>query len=111
MLDKYEKIFRLIGGRYFIIAGVAFLLFYVLLRKSLQNKKIQERFPRLADYAREIGFSIFTISIFALVPLIFIGNPNVAKYTLRYERIEEMGWFYFMAVFPLMFFIHDTYFY
>jgi len=109
--DQYERILRLIGGRYFIVAGLTFLIFYVLLRKSIRNRKIQERFPKWNDYLREIGYSVITISIFALVPLVFIGNPNVSKYTLRYEQIDEMGWFYFVAVFPLLLFIHDTYFY
>lgn len=108
---QYTKILQLIGGRYMLVAGLAFLIFYVVLRKSLRNRKIQERFPKWNDYLREIGYSVITISIFALVPLVFIGNPNVSKYTLRYEQIDEMGWFYFVAVFPLLLFIHDTYFY
>jgi len=110
-MDKYERILQLIGGRYFLIAGAAFLLFYVLRLRSLQHRKIQAKFPRLNDYLREIGYSILTIAIFALVPLVFIGDPDISKHTLRYERIEDRGWVYFFLMFPVMLFVHDTYFY
>ena len=60
-----------IGTRYFALATIAFLLFYVLLKSRMGYRKIQSRFPKQKDY----------------------------------------GWVYFFAAFPLLFFIHDTYFY
>ncbi len=109
--SQYDRVLQLIGGRYFLVAGLAFLLFYVLLRKSIGYRKIQSRYPRPSDYLREIAYSVFTILIFALIPVIFIGNPAISKYTLRYDTIDEMGWVYFFAMFPVMLFVHDTYFY
>ena len=99
------------SARYFLVAGIAFLVFYLLLRNTLANKKIQQRFPKYSDYLREIGYSIITLFIFATVPLIFIHTEAVSKYTLLYRDIEEKGWFYFWGVFPVMLLIHDTYFY
>ncbi len=100
-----------IGSRYFILAAIAFLLFYILLRAKIGYKKIQLRFPGPKDYLREIGFSICTIAIFGFVPVLLIKNPAVVIHTTYYRNIGDYGWFYFFAAFPLMLLIHDSYFY
>lgn len=109
--SSYIDILQNISTRYFYIAGVAFLLGYVLLRKRAAHKKIQPRYPQANDYFREIIFSVVTMLFFALVPLLLIKNQAIEPYTTFYTRIEEYGWFYFFAAFPLMFIMHDTYFY
>lgn len=100
-----------IGTRYFIIAGIFFFLFYFLLRKRIGHKKIQPRLPKKADYVREIGFSLLTIAIFAVVPLAILHVPAIAKTTTFYTDMGEHGLLYFFLAFPLMFILHDTWFY
>ena len=100
-----------IGTRYFVIAGLAFMIFYFLVKKRTRYRKIQKKFPTNKDYAREIGYSIITIGIFALVPLVILHVPEITKHTFFYTRISEYGWFYFFLAFPIMFILHDTYFY
>lgn len=100
-----------IGSRYFFIAGLAFVIFYLLIKKRISYKKIQKKLPRNKDYAREIGFSIITICIFALVPLTILHIPAIKAHTFFYTDIKKYGWLYFFLAFPLMFIIHDTYFY
>jgi lathosterol oxidase len=107
----YFQTARLIGGRYFIIAGMAFLFYYVLLNKKLFYKKIQRRFPQTKDYLREMGYSVITICIFALVPLVILRTPAMARHTFFYQDIHQHSWWYFFLAFPLMFVLHDTYFY
>lgn len=109
--EKYTQVITLIGSRYFIVAGLSFVLFYVLLNKTVGSKKIQQRYPKATDYIREIGFSVMTILIFGMVPLIFIHNPAVSQYTTLYKDISDYGWLWFWAAFPVMLFMHDTYFY
>jgi sterol desaturase/sphingolipid hydroxylase (fatty acid hydroxylase superfamily) len=109
--NDYLDILQKVSSRYFIIAGFAFVVLYILLRKWIQHKKIQPRFPKPSDYGREILYSLFTMSLFALVPFFLIKNPAISPYTTFYKNIDEFGWFYFYAAFPLMFIIHDTYFY
>ena len=109
--DDYLKILQNISLRYFYIAGIAFVLGYVLLRKWVGNKKIQQKFPKITDYIREISYSIITMLMFAFVPFFLIKNPTIEPYTTHYTKIEEFGWFYFFAAFPLMFIMHDAYFY
>lgn len=100
-----------IGYRYFFIAGMAFLIFYFPLKKTQWYKKIQPRFPGLKDYGREIAYSTSTIFIFAFVPLLVLHCPAISRHTLFYRNMGEHGWFYFLLAFPLMFLLHDTYFY
>lgn len=83
-----------IGVRYFIVAGLAFVIFYLLLQGKLSYKKIQKKFPRNKDYAREIGYSILTICIFALVPLTILHVPEIKTHTFFYTDIHKYGWLY-----------------
>lgn len=101
----------LIGGRYSFFAGLAFLLFYVIFRRKWLYKKIQLRFPENKDYLREFGYSMLTIFLFTTVTYPLIAVPAIAKYTTRYMEISEYGWFYYFALFPVLFVMHDTYFY
>ena len=110
-MNNYLNYIKVIGLRYFIIAGIFFFLFYIILKPFIFHKKIQKRIPVLNDYAREIGYSVITIAIFALVPLTMLHTEAIAKHTTFYTKIEKYGWFYFFLAFPLMFLIHDTYFY
>ena len=101
----------LIGSRYLLLASLAFLIFYVLLKKKIAGKKIQQKFPRILDYTREIGFSILTIFIMAFIPAIVIGSPSLSKYTRFYTDIPQHSMTWFVLAFPVMAVIHDTYFY
>lgn len=105
------KILTNTGLRYFILAGVSFLLFYVWWRPRFSYKKIQQRFPQSKDYAREIGYSILTIFIFSLVPTILISVPTLRKHTTLYQDIHQYGILYFGLAFLFMLLLHDTYFY
>lgn len=109
--SNYFFYFQKIGTRYFAVAGIAFIVFYFLFRKKFSYKKLQQRFPSSKDYAREIGYSIVTISIFAVVPFIVLHYPPITIHTFFYTNIHQHGWFYFFVAFPLMFIIHDAYFY
>jgi Delta7-sterol 5-desaturase len=102
---------KLIGGRYLLFAGIAFILAYIVFRKRISFKKIQQRYPKSIDYIREIGFSLTTIAIFSLIPLFFIRNPAIRVHTNYYTDINQHGLFYFIVAFPIMLILHDTYFY
>jgi sterol desaturase/sphingolipid hydroxylase (fatty acid hydroxylase superfamily) len=110
-LHDYIEIISKISSRYFLMAGIAWLLFYVILKRSILYRKIQQRMPRNADLLREIGFSALTIGIFALVPLFLIRSPLIRPHTTFYTNIEQHGKPYFWLAFLFMFFLHDFYFY
>jgi Delta7-sterol 5-desaturase len=108
--EKYFGIIEKIGTRYFLVAGIAFLIFYVLFRNKTPLKKIQERFPKNKDYLREIFYSVITILIFGTVPILLLNTP-LRPYTTFYTDIDLYGKGYFFFAFLVMLFMHDTYFY
>ena len=110
-LSQYIKIVQKVGSRYFIVAGIAFVLFYILFRQQKAGWKIQRRFPDNKDYLREICFSVSTILIFAVVPLFLLKNDHIRPYTTFYPNISDYGWTWFFMAFPVMLILHDTYFY
>lgn len=110
-IDFWKKILAIISLRYFIIAGLAFLICYVLLRKKIAYQKIQLRFPATKDYRREIIFSLITMIIFSAVPFFFLGNQSIKATTNFYSDIDEHSRWYFWLAFPLMLLMHDAYFY
>jgi sterol desaturase/sphingolipid hydroxylase (fatty acid hydroxylase superfamily) len=108
--EKYFGIVEKVGTRYFFVAGVAFLIFYVLFRNKTPLRKIQEKFPRNKDFFREISYSIMTILIFATVPVLLL-NTSIRPHTTFYTDIDQYSRGYFYFAFLLMLIMHDTYFY
>jgi sterol desaturase/sphingolipid hydroxylase (fatty acid hydroxylase superfamily) len=109
--EKYFFFLERIGSRYYLIAGAVFFLFYVVLKNKILHKKIQSLFPKNTDYLREIFYSTITILIFGFIPLFFIANPAMKSHTTLYDNISDYGWFYYFLAYPIMFIMHDTYFY
>lgn len=110
-IQNWFAYFFIVSSRYLVIAGLAFFIWYILLRKRILFKKIQQRFPSGKDYQREILFSLFTMFLFAFVAWFFLGQKEIRKHTLFYKDINQHGQLYFWLAFPLMLLIHDTYFY
>jgi sterol desaturase/sphingolipid hydroxylase (fatty acid hydroxylase superfamily) len=110
-IQEYSYLVSQVGGRYYLLAGLAFFIFYVLFRRQMAAKKIQPQFPGWASYRREILYSTFTIILFALIPMFFIFNPAIRPYTQLYPTVDTKGWLYYLSLYPLLFIIHDTYFY
>lgn len=102
--------FQKISSRYFIVALIAFMLFYVIFRRKYFYLKIQQKFPRNNDYIRELFYSIVTMLIFSLI-VVVLNSPPIAEQTTRYQSIETYGWAYYFSVFPVLFMMHDFYFY
>lgn len=109
-LDKWPPIFWLVALRYFLVAGVAFIIWYLIFRRRIFHRKIQPKMPRMKDYRREILYSCLTIVIFSLVPVLFLFTP-LRPYTQYYNDPSGHSTLWLIAAFPLMFIIHDAYFY
>ena len=109
-LTSWSYLLLFIILRYLIIAGIAFLICYVLLKKWILPGKIQQRFPKNADYRREILYSCCTMAIFSVVAYIFYFTP-ARNITQLYKDPAQYGMVWYVLAFPVMFFIHDAYFY
>ncbi|ARS36733.1 sterol desaturase family protein [Pontibacter actiniarum] len=102
--------YLLLALRYVVIAGLAFLVFYLLMPHRFLKRKIQALFPKQKDYVREVGYSFFTFLVFALVAVV-ISSEGVLPYTQIYRSASEYGWGYFVLSVALALLLHDTYFY
>lgn len=97
-------------ARYFLFAGIPFLIFYVLYPKVFTKSKIQARFPKRKDFWREILHSMQTTFILAGVGLLVLKTP-LKKYTQVYDSIGDYSLWWIPISVVLGLIIHDTYFY
>lgn len=96
--------------RYFVIAGLAFFLFYKVFRKAMQRKKIQDKEASIKDFIREIGHSVQTTFVMAIFGLVFLFSP-VREYTRIYNEVNEYPLWWIPLSIILCLILHDTYFY
>jgi sterol desaturase/sphingolipid hydroxylase (fatty acid hydroxylase superfamily) len=102
----------LIGTRYLLLAGIAFVVWYVIRKNKVAYKKIQLKFPTQKDYQREIVFSVITTSIFATVGYCLLSKSMpIRQHTLMYSDTNRYGMWWFYLAFPVMLILHDAYFY
>lgn len=96
--------------RYMLLAGAAFLIFYVIWKRVFIKYKIQQRFPNTARIGHEIRHSVYTAFVFAMMGtgIYFLKQAGCTK---LYNDIDAFGWFYLVASFFFLTFLHDTYFY
>lgn len=96
--------------RYFVIAGIAYFVFYVWKKNKFSHLKIQDKRPTPSQLKNEIFYSFLTL-------LLYGGTSGIVLYwyqkgiTKIYHDIDDYGIFYLIASVFLMLVIHDTYFY
>jgi len=111
VLAKYSGLLYLILTiRYVVIAGVFFLIFYVIRPKGLLHLRIQKAFPKSKDYYREIGYSMITFIFFTLFVIVLMRTP-VKQFTRIYDHPSDYSWGYFVFSIFISLVIHDAYFY
>jgi Delta7-sterol 5-desaturase len=96
--------------RYFVVAGLAYLLIWVILRKRLMHRLIQKKFPPNSRLRSEFLYSLSSMAIFAIIG---VGVVFALKYGYGklYYNIDDKGTLYFIFSVALAILIHDTYFY
>lgn len=108
--DLWLRVLTRIGGRYFVFASVAFLIFYVIFKRQLLFLRIQKIFPKPVHYYRDVFYSVISIVIFATIAYITIGVCRPVN-NIFYGSIQDFGVAYYAAGFLWMFILHDTWFY
>ena len=96
--------------RYFLFAGLAWLLGYVWFKRRWWRRKIIERMPTSADIRREILYSLLTLLVFGLVGMGTIW-ASLHGYTQLYRKLGAHSWLWFVTSIGLCIVLHDTYFY
>lgn len=113
MQDFLQELFGtyfIIISRYLLLGGLFFLIFYIVFKQHFAYKKIQLKFPKNKDYFRELGYSLFAVWLMAATSAPFFLAP-LNSYNQIFFEWEAMPIWYHLLCFPLMLFIHDTYFY
>jgi lathosterol oxidase len=107
-LEPWIHSVRTVSSRYFILAGAAFLVFYILFPRIFQKIKIQKKFPNTKNYYRDILYSVISMIIFATIA--YISFTLLKPYNnINYGDIKN-NYLYALS-FVWMYFLHDTYFY
>ena len=96
--------------RYFVSAGIPYLICYQWKRSALGHLKIQKTFPKKLQLVQEIGFSLITLFIYSLSIWLF-EYWITSGHTKHYALIDTFGAAYFVISIVVMIALHDTYFY
>lgn len=110
LLIQTAQTFGITAIRYFLIAGIPFLIFYKLRTASFAQQKIQTRLAGKKDFLREIMHSMVSSLVFAVIGVIILFTP-LAQYTRVYQNISAYPWWWIPLSVGLSLVIHDTYFY
>lgn len=112
MIDKYSYLvpFLLNIVRYIVLAGIPFIVFYVLFPHLFSKSKIQSRWAKRKDFLREVLYSLQTTIILALVIIVVLYSP-LRELTRFYSDIHTYPLWWMPVSLGLAFIIHDTYFY
>lgn len=96
--------------RYFIVAGIAWLLAYVVFKKRWLPRKINPLYPDASEMRRELGWSLLTALIYGLVGA---GTFWISKlgWTQIYGKIDARGMVWFWSSVVIAIIVHDAYFY
>lgn len=96
--------------RYFILAGVGYLIFYTWKQSSFSSLKIQKRVPSVKIILKEISYSIITLIIYCVTSWA-IFTLKKSGLTKIYLDIHQYSYGYFILSVIIMVMLHDTYFY
>lgn len=108
--QAWLKLAITISSRYFVLAILAFAIFYWWFPRHFLRRKIQPRFPRLSAYWRDVGFSLISMLIFSsmsYVCIVWLRPYN----RMLYSNFAEVGWRWHLLSFVWLFFLHDLWFY
>lgn len=96
--------------RYFLVAGIPFLIFYIFYSKKFQILKIQLKEARKSDFLREIKYSLLSGFITAfIVALLF--KTSLKNNSLIYSDLNDYPIYWLFISYALAILFHDTWFY
>ncbi|MFO0959481.1 MAG: sterol desaturase family protein [Isosphaeraceae bacterium] len=99
------------GLWYLLLAGLAWLLLYVLLRRRVRHRKINPEVPERGQIPREIALSLRSLLIFGLVSGVVAALIALGWKSQLYRPIDRHGRAWYWASLGICIVLHDTYFY
>lgn len=102
--------FGLLSFRYILLAGGAYLLFYVYKRQDWFYMKIQQKFPSKKSITSEIFHSFLTFAVFGWM-VVLINVLRTHNLTQVYGDLSSRSLWYYAFTSVFVIFFHDAYFY
>jgi hypothetical protein len=91
-LKVFGGTFTMLTLRYFLLAGLPFVIFYLIFTPYFAKSKIQSRNAINKDFVREILHSLQATAVFALISYLVLRTP-FKSYTLVYDQLaDHPGW-------------------
>ena len=110
MWKLFVEVFSISVIRYFVLAGIPFLTFYMFFSNRIKHLKIQQRKAARKDFWREIWHSMQSTAVFTVIVVLIVATP-FKKYTLLYDDIAAYPVWWLPVSVALSLVVHDTYFY
>ncbi len=102
--------FIIITGRYFLVAGVFYLLFYIWFPKKWATRKINSKKYKEDQFKNEVKWSIITAFIFSLA-----GTVTMILWQKGFTKVyldkDQYGWWYLPVSLIVFMLLHETYYY
>lgn len=102
--------FFLITGRYFIVAGLFYFIFYLWFPEKFEVRKINKKKYKKGQLQKEIKWSLITSILFALSGTITVILWQKG-FTKIYLKIDHYGWWYLPFSLLLFMLLQETYYY
>src|SRR5436190_2859806 len=96
--------------RYGLLAGVAWVLGYVIFKRRWLHRKIVAHFPAGSEVRRELRYSLLSLIIFGFTGALTLWVAR-AGWTQVYWKVSDYGWGWFWGSVVCAVFLHDAYFY
>lgn len=96
--------------RYFLGAGLVFVVLWKWLGKRLEHRRIAPAYPPPQQLRREFAYSMSTVLIFASNGFLVYTLAINSQVTI-YKDVAELGWAYTIASLVILIVLHDAYFY
>lgn len=109
-MKEYEGIFLIHFVPYVVITVFFYILIYLLLKNKCKRIKIQAKVPKKIEIIGEIGFSVISITLYALFVTIIFNTPLI-QYSKIYTKISDFSIYYFIFTIALSIVLQDTWFY
>lgn len=102
--------FIIITGRYFLVAGIFWLIFYVWFPERWASRKLHTKNYKPGQLKTEVKWSLITSLFFSIA-----GTGTVALwqkgFTKVYTDIHLYGWWYLPVSLVILMLLHETYYY
>jgi lathosterol oxidase len=102
--------FIIITGRYFLIAGIFYFIFYKWFPSKFEDRKINKKKYQKGQFGKEIKWSIISSLIFSIVAALAVILWQKG-YTKVYEKVNLYGWWYLPVSLFIYIILQETYYY